>query len=160
MIPSVIRLFGESRGGTRVNTHTLRRVDVKKQTLKEKLLSPTTGVPFNIGKGVVAGSALFGIGALCYYGMGLSKGAGVYERSMYLFLFFIQFCLNICVIRVWEQYVRDRVHTTYAYFGSGLGITAVAAVSAFRSPTILRMMSRNSFMVRINDSFDQNFIRI
>ena len=79
----MIRLYGESRSGTRVNTHTIRRVEVKKQTLKERLLSPTTGVPFNIGKGVVAGSALFGIGALCYYGMGLSKGTGIYDRSMY-----------------------------------------------------------------------------
>jgi len=104
-------------------------MEVKRLTLKERLMAPTTGMPFNIGRGVMAGSALFGIGALCYYGMGLSSGTGIYERSM-----------------VWEQYVRDRIHTTYAYFGSGLGITAASAVAAFRSPAMLRLMSRNSIM--------------
>ncbi|CAG2182380.1 unnamed protein product, partial [Oppiella nova] len=107
----------------------MRRIELKKQTLKERLMSPTTGLPFNIGRGVVAGSALFGIGALCYYGLGLSHSAGIYERSM-----------------VWDQYVRDRIHTTYMYFGSGLGITAAAAVGALRSPAMMRMMTKNSMM--------------
>ena len=46
-------------------------------------MTPTTGLPFNIGQGFVAGSALFGVGALCYYGMGLSNATGIYERSLY-----------------------------------------------------------------------------
>ncbi|CAG2119244.1 unnamed protein product [Medioppia subpectinata] len=121
------RLIGDTR--TRVHSHATRRMEVKRQTLKERLMAPTTGLPFNIGQGVVAGSALFGIGALCYYGLGLSNSAGIYERSM-----------------VWDQYVRDRIHTTYAYFGSGLGITAAAAVGALRSPAMMRMMSKNSMM--------------
>ncbi len=52
-------------------------------------------------------------------------------------------------VRVWPQYVRDRIHTTYAYFGSGLGITAASAMAAFRSPLLMRMMTRNSLMVFI-----------
>lgn len=37
---------------------------------------------FTIGQGAVAGGALMGLGALCYYGLGLSKEVGALERSM------------------------------------------------------------------------------
>lgn len=36
---------------------------------------------FNIGKGVVAGASLMGIGALAFYGMGLSNEAGAIDRT-------------------------------------------------------------------------------
>jgi len=68
------------------------------------------------------------LGALCYYGLGLSNQAGTYENSF-----------------AWPQYVRDRVKATYLYFGSGLALTAASATAAFRSPVIMRMMTKNSF---------------
>lgn len=37
---------------------------------------------FNIGKGVVAGGAAIGIGALCFYGLGLSNSTGAIERAV------------------------------------------------------------------------------
>ncbi|XP_054165017.1 growth hormone-inducible transmembrane protein-like [Oppia nitens] len=125
-----IRLIGNTAKG-RVNAQTLRRMDTtaKRQTLKERLMAPTTGLPFNLGQGMIGGGALLGIGALCYYGLGLSNAPGIYERSM-----------------AWEQHVRERIHTTYAYFGSGLGLTAAAAAAALRSPAVMRMMTRNSLM--------------
>lgn len=66
------------------------------------------------------------------------------------------------MVRVWPQYVRDRIHTTYAYFGSGLGITALSAMASFRSPLMMRLMTKNSLMVLIlkykkNKTF-KNFI--
>lgn len=84
---------------------------------------------FNLGKGAVAGGAVLGLGALCYYGLGFSAEPGVLENSM-----------------VWPQYVRDRIQTTYLYFGSSIALTAGSAVAAFRSPVMMRMLTKNSFL--------------
>lgn len=37
---------------------------------------------FNIGKGAVAGGAAFGIGALCFYGLGLSNKPGAIDQAV------------------------------------------------------------------------------
>lgn len=50
--------------------------------------------------------------------------------------------------RLWPDYVKDRIKTTYLYFGGSLAITAASAVAAFRSPMILRLVANNGFMVR------------
>jgi len=121
---SNVRFFGNSQRATR------SRIGAEKPTrsLKEILTQPTTGAPFSFGASAVAGASVFGLGALCYYGLGLSKQAGTYENSY-----------------AWPQYVRDRVKDTYFYFGSGLALTAASATAAFRSPVIMRMMTKNSF---------------
>lgn len=36
---------------------------------------------FSIGRGALAGGAALGIGALCFYGVGLSNEAGALEKS-------------------------------------------------------------------------------
>lgn len=36
---------------------------------------------FNIGKGAVAGGSLLGVGALCYYGLGLGKDASLIDHQ-------------------------------------------------------------------------------
>lgn len=48
--------------------------------------------------------------------------------------------------RMWPQYVKDRIKTTYLYFGGSLAITAASAVAAFRSPTLLRLVANNGMM--------------
>lgn len=130
-----VRLFGNNsargtgRGAGRV--YAKQSIEVKQsptRSLKEILMQPTAGTPFALGSGAVAGASLLGIGALCYYGLGLSKTGGTYENSF-----------------AWPEYVRDRVKATYFYFGSGLGITAASAVAAFRSPRMMNLMTRNSF---------------
>ena len=40
-------------------------------------------VAFTIGKGVVAGGAVLGIGSLCYYGLGLSPSMGAIDYAKY-----------------------------------------------------------------------------
>lgn len=45
------------------------------------LISSAFSLAFEIGKGAIAGGALFGLGALCYYGLGLSNDVGVIETS-------------------------------------------------------------------------------
>ena len=37
---------------------------------------------FKIGRGFVAGGAAVGIGALCFYGLGLSNSPGALERAV------------------------------------------------------------------------------
>ncbi|RZC39577.1 growth hormone-inducible transmembrane protein [Asbolus verrucosus] len=101
----------------------------RKQTLREKVMAPTSGTPFSIGQGALAGGSLLGIGALCYYGLGLSKDVGSLERSV-----------------LWPQYVKDRIKTTYLYFGSSIAVTAASAMAAFRSPAIMNLVTRNGFM--------------
>lgn len=38
---------------------------------------------FDIGKGAVAGGAVIGLGALCYYGLGLSSQTGAIDHARY-----------------------------------------------------------------------------
>lgn len=61
--------------------------------------------------------------------MGLSNQSGFIERA-----------------GLWPQYVRDRVHSTYSYFGAGLGITASAAYAFTRSPALMNLAMRNSMV--------------
>jgi len=81
------------------------------------------------GKGFLVGASGLGLGALCFYGLGLSTEPGALERSL-----------------IWPQYVRDRIHATYAYFGGSIVITAASAAAAFRSPTIMNLMMKNSWV--------------
>ncbi|KAF6018560.1 hypothetical protein EB796_023140 [Bugula neritina] len=105
------------------------RVGTKQTSLKEKLMAPVGNNAFGIGRGVVAGSAALGIGALCFYGLGMGGDVGVREKSL-----------------MWPQYVKDRIKTTYLYFGGSLCVSAAAATAVFRTPALLRLVSYQGFM--------------
>lgn len=104
-------------------------IAVKRPTLKERLLAPEQGTAFNLGKGLLIGASAFGVGSLCYYGLGLSSEPGAVEKSM-----------------MWPQYVKDRIHSTYAYFGGSIALTAASAYAVFQSPKLLNLMMRNSWL--------------
>ena len=83
---SNVRLFGNNtRGSARGTGRVFERqsitVEKPSRSLKEILMQPTSGAPFSIGSSAVAGASLVGLGALCYYGLGLSKTAGTFEAS-------------------------------------------------------------------------------
>lgn len=82
----------------------------------------------------MAGASVFGIGALCYYGLGMSNevGTSITDRSM-----------------MWPQYVRGRIADTYKYFGGSIVFTAAAAMASFRSPAIMNMMMKNSWVCMV-----------
>jgi FtsH-binding integral membrane protein len=82
-----------------------------------------------LGRGLVAGASVLGLGSLAYYGLGLSNKSGFIDRSS-----------------LWPQYVRDRIRSTYQYFGTSLGITAAAAYAVSRNPTLMNLAMRNSIM--------------
>ena len=72
-----IRLFGRQEAQTAWTTRAQPRM-----TLKEKLMQPTSGLPFAIGRGVVIGASAVGLGALAIYGSGLGSEVGAYEKSL------------------------------------------------------------------------------
>lgn len=44
--------------------------------------------------------------------------------------------------------MKDRITSTYLYFGSSIAVTAASAMAAFRSPAIMNVVTRNGFMVK------------
>ncbi|CAJ0601169.1 unnamed protein product [Cylicocyclus nassatus] len=115
--------FGEGGGSSgfgRVTQQTGIGIRAGK-TLKERLLGPTTGAPYIYGTYALAGASLFGIGALMYYGL-ISKEQSILQSSA-----------------LWPSYVRQRLHSTYAYLAGSLAVTAASAVAASRSVAIMRL---------------------
>jgi len=131
--PNFVRSFktNATLSNSERETHFVRRAK-ERMGLKDRAMGPTTGTPFKIGQGLVAGGAVFGLGGLCYYGLGMSQeavGNSIADRSI-----------------MWPQYVRERVKDTYLYFGGSIALTAASAMSAFRSPAVLNMMMKNSWV--------------
>jgi len=105
---------------------------IRKRTVMEALKAPASDTPFVVGRAVALGGGLAGLGILCYYGLGLSDKPGTLEKSM-----------------MWPQYVRDRIHSTYAYLGGSLAITAASAVAVARNQRLMYMMTRQSWLALI-----------
>jgi FtsH-binding integral membrane protein len=82
-----------------------------------------------MGKGLVAGASAVGLGALCYYGLGLSNEVGAVDRAA-----------------LWPDIVRQRIKDTYTYFGGSLAFTAASAVAVARTPALMRLFASNSLM--------------
>ena len=76
------------------------------------------------------GAAVFGLGALAYYGLGMSAKPGTLEYSV-----------------MWPSYVKERIHSAYGYFGGSCVLTALSAAAAFRSPVMMNLMMKNSWLV-------------
>lgn len=78
-----VRFFSVGRTGGRAGRVVSRSIPITKErrSIKEILLQPTTGIPFSLGSSAVAGASFFGLGALCYYGLGLSKTPGTFENA-------------------------------------------------------------------------------
>lgn len=105
------------------------RTFARRRTLKEIATQPTQGMPFQIGTAAVAGGALFGLGALAYYGLGLSNKSGIVDQAM-----------------VWPEYVKDRIKDTYMYLGGSLAFTVASAAAVFRSPVAINFISRSGLL--------------
>lgn len=112
----------ESGSGQRVS-HAARRKGLK-ETVTEKVGAPSQGGAFNVGQGALAGASVMGLGALAYYGLGLSNTEGAADRAM-----------------LWPEHVRQRIRDTYGYFGASIGITAATAGAVFRTPALLNVVA-------------------
>nr|XP_033799684.1 growth hormone-inducible transmembrane protein [Geotrypetes seraphini]XP_033799685.1 growth hormone-inducible transmembrane protein [Geotrypetes seraphini] len=82
-----------------------------------------------MGKLFLAGGAVVGLGALGYYGLGMSNEIGAIEKAV-----------------IWPQYVKDRIRSTYMYFAGSIGLTAASALAISRSPVFMNLMMRSSWL--------------
>jgi len=115
-----VRLFMQESGQTGQRaSHAARR-----KGLKEMVNAPSQGTAFNIGQGALAGASALGIGALAFYGLGLSNKEGAADKAM-----------------LWPEHVRQRIRDTYGYFGASIGITAASAAAVFRTPALLNVVA-------------------
>ncbi|NXN85622.1 GHITM protein, partial [Bombycilla garrulus] len=102
------------------------------QEVKDAAFEPSAETALKadrLGKFIVAGGAAVGLGALCYYGMGMSSEIGAIERAA-----------------IWPQYVKDRIQSTYMYFAGSIGMTALSAAAVSRSPALMNLMARGSWL--------------
>ncbi|XP_067285446.1 growth hormone-inducible transmembrane protein [Pseudorasbora parva] len=110
----------------------LRRSKTSAERLQNAALEPATDTAIkidNMGRIFLAGGAAVGLGALCYYGFGMSNEMGAIEKAV-----------------IWPQYVKDRIHSTYLYFSGSVGLTALSAVAVSRTPVLMGLMMRGSWM--------------
>lgn len=127
------------RSGLSARTKTtvrdrLTRSSAYKEQAAETLRKPATDSPFLVGKAALATGAAVGLGALCFYGLRASHGDSALDRLH---------------AGMWSQTTMERIHSTYGYFSGSLALTAASAVTAFRSPTIMRFISQGGWMVAI-----------
>eukprot|EP00092_Neocalanus_flemingeri_P017071 GFUD01018462.1.p2 GENE.GFUD01018462.1~~GFUD01018462.1.p2 ORF type:complete len:330 (+),score=79.38 GFUD01018462.1:223-1212(+) len=101
----------------------------RRKTLKETAMAPEQGTAINMGQGALAGAAVVGLGALAFYGAGMSGEMGAVDKAV-----------------MWPQYVKERVKDTYMYFGGSLVATAGTAAAIFRSPAAMNIVSRGGLM--------------
>merc|ERR1711962_1670068 len=135
---SATRTFSRGPSKTLVNTVRLNSGDARgsfsrqaarRRTVKEAAMAPSEGTAISMGQGAVAGGAALGLGALAFYGLGMSSEAGAVDGAV-----------------AWPQYVRDRVRDTYFYFGSSLAATAGTAAAIYRSPAAMNLVNRGGFI--------------
>ncbi|KAH8374504.1 hypothetical protein KR200_000242 [Drosophila serrata] len=101
-------------------------------SLKDRMMGPPSENAYSMGKGAAAGAALMGLVGLCYYGLGLAKQPSIYDHSV-----------------VWPQYVRDRIHATYAYFGASCALTAASSAAIFQSDAMMAMLTRSGWIASL-----------
>lgn len=123
-------LTNEARTAARRSLRS--RLFQESATTTAETIPRLTDTPLRLGRGVVAGASALGLGALVFYGLGLSNDVGILDKS-----------------HAWPQYVRDRIQSTYLYFGGGLGVTAASAVAVARTPALMNLMMRNSWVAII-----------
>ncbi|XP_052790864.1 growth hormone-inducible transmembrane protein-like [Mya arenaria] len=103
--------------------------ETTKQTWKEKAMAPAGTGAFSAGRGLVAAASGIGLAAFGFYGLGLSNEPGVIENS-----------------RLWPDFVKERVRSTYMYFAGGLGVTAATAVAVSKNAALMNIMTKNSLL--------------
>lgn len=129
--PSVNHMQLPARYFSKTN-NTMARFGSKLRAEPIKTTAERVGTMHDVGMLTIGVAGAAGIGALCYYGLGMSNVEGTLERSV-----------------LWPQYVRDRIHSTYLHLGAGFGISTAAAVVTFKSPALMRVFSNGSILAAI-----------
>lgn len=122
---SRLRSWNNKTGLTRFNTEAKSGWRSWEQTSR-----PRGFTAENTGKAVLAGGCLAGIGALCFYGLGLSNELGAIDKA-----------------RFWPEEVRSKIKATYLYFTGSLAVTAMSAYGVSQSKMVHTMMRANKWLV-------------
>ncbi|CRK89602.1 CLUMA_CG003237, isoform A [Clunio marinus] len=101
----------------------------ERMSLKERAMAPAGPNAFAIGKGALVGGSAIGLGALCFYGLGLGSGTNTLHNS-----------------HLWPEFVKQRIRDTYMYFGASIAISAGSAYAVFRTPALLNLVSRSGWL--------------
>lgn len=84
----------------------------------------------NVGRAVLGGACAAGVGALCFYGLGLSNDVGAIDKASF-----------------WPPQMRQKIKSTYLYFTGSLGVTALSAYYLSTSRAVQRMMTASPMLV-------------
>lgn len=112
--------------------NTMARFGTKVRAEPVKTAADHAGTMHDIGTLTIGAAGVLGIGSLCYYGLGMGNAEGALERSV-----------------LWPQFVRDRIHSTYAHLGVGFAISTGAAYVTFKSPALMRVFANGSILAAI-----------
>lgn len=120
-----VRLFSKTN-------NSMARFGTRERAVPIKTTLDQANSMHNYGMLTIGIAGATGIGALCYYGLGMSNVEGALERSV-----------------LWPQYVKDRIQSTYTHLGLGFGISTAAAYATFKSPALMRLVSGGSMLIAI-----------
>uniref|UniRef100_A0A5K3FK04 Growth hormone-inducible transmembrane protein n=1 Tax=Mesocestoides corti TaxID=53468 RepID=A0A5K3FK04_MESCO len=105
-----------------------RMARIRQQAENRTPFSQTQSISIDAGRAVLLGGAALGLGGLCLYGV---YGAGSGSSSL----------SALDRAAVWPDYVRQRIHSVYAYLGGGAAVAGASAVALVRSPAFIRVMA-------------------
>ncbi|VDM31743.1 unnamed protein product [Hydatigera taeniaeformis] len=104
------------------------RIQISTSASRVLTLNPQFFIALDGTRAIVLGGAALGLGGLCLYGMyGSNVGANslsVLDRAA-----------------VWPDYVRQRIHSTYAYLAGGAAVAAASATTLVHSPAFVRAVT-------------------
>lgn len=106
--------------------HNLSQLRAYRQHVQSRVRTyeVTKGVgAIRAGQLAVGGASVAGLGALCYYGLGLASEAGAIDRA-----------------HLWPEHVRSRIRDTYGYLGASLAVVAGSATTIFNSAQGQRLL--------------------
>ncbi|KAF5274699.1 hypothetical protein FQA39_LY07091 [Lamprigera yunnana] len=118
----------------------------RQKTLREKIMAPAGEGAFTIGKGAIAGGAAVGVGALCYYGLGLSNEAGAAEKSIVSFSNII--LLYILAFTIGKGAIAGGAAVgvgALCYYGLGLSNEAGAAEKSILWPEYVKKRIQTAY---------------
>ena len=85
--------------------------------MKEMAMAPTTGTPFSMGQGFLAGASAIGLGGLMFYGLGFSNEVGAAEKAMIWPVILLLILTTIYILVYYLFTILYYVLQDYIYIG-------------------------------------------
>ncbi|XP_064175231.1 growth hormone-inducible transmembrane protein [Anguilla rostrata] len=131
-------LLKPSQGYSTKARFGFRRGKTAKDQLKEAAFEPSAETFIkvdNMGRMLLGGGAAVGLGALCYYGLGMSNEIGAIEKAVYDHR-------PSCRI---QPFKTHELHS-HIHMSAASGFTALSAMAVSRTPALMGLMMRGSWL--------------